>query len=122
MSHGFTPGTKVRVEFEGTVTRPVYLNDGALSKEFWVEVKDSRNVHHLIWAGSAREVRVIQRSEPESWPPAAGDIWETERGKRYFVHLQGGGTVFVEESTGYGIHPADLRASSPKLVYRRGEE
>lgn len=109
------PGTRVHVEYDGTVHESQNLADDY----FWqVVVDDGDFLHVQNWTSDI----VSKISEPvdENWPPQAGDVWRhVEFGMEYHALRNSGSNVrWHHPENGYGF-PIDASASDNwELVYR----
>jgi hypothetical protein len=129
MSHP-KPGQRVRVEFDGTVTR---IEDGWLV----VEQDEYPCFEHQLWLPvSGDQQPVYTQLDPAFWPPQIGDIWEAG-GFEYMIRDARSASVTTRRTVGYDkgyplVSPLDhaaptmrgrfddLLAASPKLIRRRG--
>lgn len=75
---------------------------------------------------------MIQRKEPEHWPPEPGDVWETTNGELFFCQIVRPNGIFsqymipVRESESRGYDNDDGFAAfmrlRPVLAYRRPDQ
>lgn len=126
MSHApFPKGTKVHVEFDGTVV--------GTADALWVTVQDNRGIAHKIWHASDYPAPMTAK-ESAHWPPQPGDVWKLPDGTVLAVRVYHGGSgtwstvpMNTPKQSGYYFTDSkhanslqELKDSHPVLLYREG--
>lgn len=121
-----TTGQRVRVEFEGTVTR----TDAMGFKDYSVLI--TRDDGYVNAVRREDVTKIIIDPDPAGWPPRPGDIWDA-KGHEYYARedraITGMKRIFVahvdDNATLLDYPPGkleDFRKMNPRLVRRREGE